>query len=287
MKKITKKLIAKYNMYATKSGWVKYQFGKVHIIFAIITALAFGFCFGMDAERSTIPELLSKEREKAISETALYYSDAVEEYTEIIHLYSGYISSANSVEKKGLRYMTKSALRGEIERVDSFMQSFEEFGAAENPLYSELENYKSEIQKTIDSGRYLYPYTDWDYEMLAFCIWHEAGSSFISMEEKMDVGCVVLNRQMQGGIGKQMIDPSIEDIINEGKNGGIIQYPYSTNEYYYVTIPDECYEAARRVLEREVVAPRGVLYQATFPQGEIYHSYYHPELGNTTYICYE
>ena len=123
--------------------------------------------------------------------------------------------------------------------------------------------------------------------MLAFCIWHEAGSSFISMEEKMDVGCVVLNRQLQGGIGKQMIDPSIEDVINEGKDGGIVQYPYSTNEYYYVTIPDECYEAARRVLEREVVAPRNVLYQATFPQGEVYHSYYHPELGNTTYICYE
>lgn len=287
MKKITKRLIAKYNMYATKSGWVKYQFGKVHIIFAIITALAFGFCFGMDIEKNSIPELLTKEREKAISETTLYYSNAVEEYTEILVHYSGYISSANSVEKKYLRYMTKSALYTEIDRVNSFMQSFEEFGASENPLYSELENYKEEIENTISSGRYLYPYTDWDYEMLAFCIWHEAGSSFISMEEKMDVGCVVLNRQLQGGIGKQMIDPSIEDIINEGKSGGIIQYPYSTNEYYSVTIPDECYEAARRVLEREVVAPRNVLYQATFPQGEIYHSYYHPELGNTTYICYE
>ena len=45
MKKITNRLIAKYNMYATKSDWVKYQFGKVHIIFAIITALAFGFVF--------------------------------------------------------------------------------------------------------------------------------------------------------------------------------------------------------------------------------------------------
>ena len=274
-------------MYATKSDWVKYQFGKVHIIFAIITALAFGFVFGMDTERQTIPELLQAEHDKTVSETALYYSDAIEEYTEILQHYSGYISSANSVEKKYLRYMTKSALYAEIDRVDNFMQSFEEFGAAENPLYGELDNYKEEIQKTIDSGRYLYPYTDWDYEMLAFCIWHEAGSTFISMEEKMDVGCVVLNRQLQGGIGKQMIDPSIEDIINEGKNGGIVQYPYSTNEYYYVTIPDECYEAARRVLEREVVAPRNVLYQATFPQGEIYHSYYHPELGNTTYICYE
>ena len=282
MRNVTKKLIAKYNMYATKSDWVKYQFGKVHIIFAIITALAFGFVFGMDTERQTIPELLQAEHDKTVSETALYYSDAIEEYIEILHHYSGYISSANSVEKKYLRYMTKSALYAEIDRVDNFMQSFEEFGAAENPLYGELNNYKEEIQKTIDSGRYLYPYTDWDYEMLAFCIWHEAGSSFISMEEKMDVGCVVLNRQLQGGIGKQMIDPSIED-----KNGGIVQYPYSTNEYYYVTIPDECYEAARRVLEREVVAPRNVLYQATFPQGEVYHSYYHPELGNTTYICYE
>lgn len=210
MRNVTKKLIAKYNMYATKSDWVKYQFGKVHIIFAIITALAFGFVFGMDTERQTIPELLQAEHDKTVSETALYYSDAIEEYTEILHHYSGYISSANSVEKKYLRYMTKSALYAEIDRVDNFMQSFEEFGAAENPLYGELDNYKEEIQNTIASGRYLYPYTDWDYEMLAFCIWHEAGSSFISMEEKMDVGCVVLNRQLQGGIGKQMIDPSIE-----------------------------------------------------------------------------
>ena len=288
MNKITKKLIAKYNMYATKSGWVKYQFGKVHIIFAIITALAFGFVFGMDVERQTIPELLQAEHDKTVNETALYYSDAIEEYTEILHHYSGYISSANSVEKKYLRYMTKSALYAEIDRVDNFMQSFEEFGAAENPLYGELENYKEEIQKTIDSGRYLYPYTDWDYEMLAFGIWHEAGSSFISMEEKTDVGCVMLNRQLQGGIGKQMVDPSIEDILNEGKNGGIVQYPYSTSEYYSVTIPETCYEAARQVLEREVVAPRNVLFQATDRQGrEVYHSYYHPELDNTTYICYE
>ena len=287
MRNVTKKLIAKYNMYATKSDWVKYQFGKVHIIFAIITALAFGFVFGMDTERQTIPELLQAEHDKTVSETALYYSDAIEEYTEILHHYSGYISSANSVEKRYLRYMTKSALYAEIDRVNNLMQSFEEFGAAENPLYGELDSYKEEIQETIDSGRYLYPYTDWDYEMLAFCIWHGAGSSFMKKKKKMDVGCVVLNRQLQGGIGKQMIDPSIEDIINEGKDGGSVQYPYSTNEYYYVTIPDECYEAARRVLEREVVAPRNVLYQATFPQGEVYHSYYHPELGNTTYICYE
>ena len=63
-------------------------------------------------------------------------------------------------------------------------------------------------------------------EMLAFCISREAGSTFISMEEKMDVGCVVLNRQLQGGISKQLIDPSIEDIINESNNS---QYPYSTD----------------------------------------------------------
>ena len=87
MRNVTKKLIAKYNMYATKSDWVKYQFGKVHIIFAIITALAFGFVFGMDTERQTIPELLQAEHDKTVSETALYYSDAIEEYTEILHHY--------------------------------------------------------------------------------------------------------------------------------------------------------------------------------------------------------
>lgn len=287
MKKITKKLIAKYSMYATKSGWVKYQFGKVHIVFLIITSLAFGFVFGMANERLDTEKKVQEAYEKASYEVTLKYGDEIDERNETISRYSGYIAQASSVEKKYFRYMTKSALRAEVERVEAFMSSFEDFGASENPLYSELENYKSEILSTIEKGRYLYPYTDWDYEMLAFCIWHEAGSTFISMEEKMDVGCVVLNRQMQGGISKTLLNPTIEDIINEGKNGGITQYPYSTSEYYSVTIPDECYEAARRVLEREVVAPRGVLYQATFPQGQVYHSYYHPELGNTTYICYE
>ena len=77
----------------------------------------------MDTERQTIPELLQAEHDKTVSETVLYYSDAIEEYTEILHHYSGYISSANSVEKKYLRYMTKSALYAEIDRVDNFMQS--------------------------------------------------------------------------------------------------------------------------------------------------------------------
>lgn len=286
MKKITKKLIAKYEKYVTKSGWVKYQFGKVHIMFAIITALAFGYCFGVDVEREKIPSLLEVQREKVTAEVSQMYSDEIDEYNEVLSTYTGYISQASSVEKKYFRYMTKSALKAEIARVESFMASFEDFGASENPLYSELENYKKEIENTIATGRYLYPYTDWDYEMMAYCIYKEAGSSFVSMEEKTDVGCVVLNRQLQGGIGGNLIDPSIEDVLNEGKNGGIIQYPYSTDGYWSVTIPDDCYEAARQVLEREVVAPRNVLYQATFKQGEVYHWYYHPELGDYTYICY-
>lgn len=286
MKKITKKLIAKYEKYVTKSGWVKYQFGKVHIMFAIITALAFGYCFGVDIEREKIPSLLEAQREEVTAEVSQMYSDEIDNYNEVLSTYTGYISHASSVEKKYFRYMTKSALKAEIVRVESFMQSFEEFGASENPLYSELENYKKEIENTIATGRYLYPYTDWDYEMMAYSIFREAGSSFISMEEKTDVGCVLLNRQLQGGIGGNLIDPAIEDILNEGKNGGIIQYPYSTSAYWSTTIPDDCYEAARQVLEREVVAPRNVLYQATFKQGEVYHWYYHPELGDYTYICY-
>lgn len=284
--RIINNLITKYKQYEANSGWVKYRFDKVHIVFAIITALAFGFVFGVANERIVTEEKIHEAYTRAEADAQALYGNEIVEKNETIARYSGYISQASSVEKKYFRYMTKSALQAEIVRVENFMASFEEFGASQNPLYGELENYKNEILRTIDSGRYLYPYSDWDYEMLAFCIWHEAGSTFISMEEKMDVGCVVLNRQMQGGISKTLLNPTIEDVINEGKNGGIVQYPYSTNEYYHVTIPDECYEAARRVLEREVVAPRNVLYQATFTQGEVYHSYYHPELGNTTYICY-
>lgn len=184
--------------------------------------------------------------------------------------------------------MTKSALREEKRRVSEFLESFEKFEMEDYPLYKDLQRYESQIENTLKSGHYLYPYTDWDYEMLAYAIYREAGSSLCPQEEREDVGCVILNRQMQGGINRNMIDPSIADIIDENKwNGGPIQYPYYSSEYNQNVITKDCYEAARRVLEREVVAPRNVLYQAQFRQGSgVYHVYDH-STGEKTYICYE
>ena len=98
--------------------------------------------------------------------------------------------------------------------------------------------------------------------------------------------CIHLNK---GSDDLYALTTETEDIIDENKwNGGPIQYHYYASSYDKSVITTDCYEAARKVLEREVVAPKEVIYQALFPQGsKVYHSYYHPSAGTTTYICYK
>ena len=285
MRKICNLLLQKLRK---QSEWLPLRKpATIDAVFALITFFCFVLVIGISTVQQTIPPLLDESYNLGYQEAEYKHQEEMDLWQDTLLRYDGYINNSHLTEEKYFRYMTKSALIQERLNIQSFIQSFEDFGMTNYPLYNDLKAYKEKINDTLDSGRYLYPYTDWDYEMMAYAIYREAGNC--SMEEKEDVGCVILNRQMQGGVSGRLIDPTIEDIIDENKwNGGPIQYPYYASSYDKSVITTDCYEAARRVLEREVVAPKEVIYQALFPQGsKVYHSYYHPSAGTTTYICYK
>lgn len=119
-------------------------------------------------------------------------------------------------------------------------------------------------------------YTDQDLNILAKLIWKEAGGC--PWEHKCTVGCVVLNR-----VADERFPDSIYDVVAQPKQ-------YSTSYLYgFNGIPEECYEAARAVLEGEYTIPENVVWQAEFVQGrgiwwasEVNTGWWY----SITYFCY-
>ena len=124
----------------------------------------------------------------------------------------------------------------------------------------------------------------------------EAGSSIIVDEEQCLVGSVIINRRNQGGINKNLENPTIKDIINEAGQYAICRYSkdLGRNTFYVDVnsvdlsiVSDRCKENARKVLEGEFTCPENVVFQALFTQGKVYKSFYHEApFNNTTYFCY-
>lgn len=148
----------------------------------------------------------------------------------------------------------------------------------------------------LEENNYLYPYTDEDLLLLSYMIEIEAGASITTDEEQCLVACVIINRRNQGGINKNLTNPTIKDIINEAGQYAICRYDRELGgNTFYVDVDtvdmskvsDGCKENARKVLEGEFTCPENVVFQALFTQGEIYKSFYHdPPFDNTTYFCY-
>lgn len=164
-------------------------------------------------------------------------------------------------------------------------------------LKKELENYKNgdivsveyiNLQKSLEDSQYIldneeykYPYSQIDLDTIAYAIYREAGSSWLSNRHRDLVGCVVKNRKEQGGINQNLINPTYADILDEEG-----QYPYKSSSINPEVIPDYCYESAIRVLENKVNCPSSIVWQATFKQGSgVYEKFYDNILGTTTFFC--
>lgn len=117
-----------------------------------------------------------------------------------------------------------------------------------------------------------------DLMLLAKVIQCEAGSEWISAEQKYNAGSVVLNR-----VADPRFPGNIYDVVWQAG-----QYSCATSGALFMAEPtEEVIDIARDLLLGGSRLPADVVWQAEFPQGEgVYSTYYDEVLGTTTYYCY-
>lgn len=191
--------------------------------------------------------------------------------------------------------MTKSQINNRIASLLELIEVTEKWDTMQ-AIHSQAVEELDLANTCLEENNYLYPYSEEDLLLLSYMIEIEAGASIVTDEEQCLVASVIINRRNQGGINKNLTNPTIKDIINEAGQYAICRYDRSLrrNTFYVDTttvnldrVSDRCKENARKVLEGEFTCPENVVFQALFTQGEIYKSFYHqPPFNNTTYFCY-
>lgn len=260
--------------------WDKHHLRKpdkkdaIYFIVAFATlGFSFGVSLGASAENAQAQTRLTME----LSAQAVYYDGLLQEKQD---LYDSVVGA--DIEDVDFSTMTRSQLLERIESLKIFIDSFESFEMTDMPMYEVLNTHLEECYVVLKNGEYKNPYTEEDYSLLAYAIWKEAGSSWLSDEHRDLVGMVIINRRNQGGINKTLTNPTIADIINETG-----QYPYKSWDYDPEVIPTYCWVSAKKCLEGEVYCPENVIWQATFKQGDgVYKTFYSEKSGTTTYFCY-
>ena len=164
--------------------------------------------------------------------------------------------------------------------------------------YEPRSNYMAEMLEAVCAGDYAagaeaaarraekiramklaYPQIDFEeLWLLSKIIYAEAGSAWLSMDWKMAVGEVVLNR---------MASPEFPDTMRE-----VLEQPgqyYGKNNPYFDGLKPspECAEAARRLLEGErVLGEPSVVFQSNYLLGSgVFLELQDPWLGST-YLCF-
>lgn len=189
--------------------------------------------------------------------------------------------------------LTKSQLLDRLDKINALIASAEALSMGDTSLVTQARIEVECINKALENGSYLYPYSDNDLNVIAYMMFDEAGDNLFTDEEQMLVGCVILNRRNMGGINGKMTNPSILDVINErGQYAIAVKTGYKFNgsngKVSLDKIPERCYNNARKVLEHKYTCPENVVYQSLGKQGSgVYKSFYHgAPYYNTTYFCY-
>lgn len=199
------------------------------------------------------------------------------------------------IEQADYTLMTKSQINERIASLSELIGATEKWTSLSN-IYAQAITELDRATAHLEENNYLYPYSEEDLLLLSYMIEIEAGASIVTDEEQCLVASVIINRRNQGGINKNLINPTIKDIINEAGQYSICRYDRNLGRNtFYVDVDtinlsrvsDRCKENARKVLEGEFICPENVVFQALFVQGEIYKSFYHgAPFNNTTYFCY-
>ncbi|MEG1563854.1 MAG: cell wall hydrolase [Bacteroides sp.] len=120
-------------------------------------------------------------------------------------------------------------------------------------------------------------YTEEELTLLSKIIQAEAGSSWLSLEWKMCVGNVVINR-----VSSPKFPDTIKKVLEQPG-----QYYGKNSKYFNNIVPSEkSVEAAKRLLEGERLLPESVVFQANFVQGSGVHTALYDSKLGWTYFCY-
>lgn len=106
-----------------------------------------------------------------------------------------------------------------------------------------------------------FEYTQEDVDILAAVMY---GEEYPNRYEMMLAGSVVLNRVLD-----ERFPGTIKDVVYE-ICGPYEQYAPRTKGFIGAELPEECYQLARILLDHGSIAPRDVVYQAHFNQGEVF-----------------
>ena len=125
-------------------------------------------------------------------------------------------------------------------------------------------------------------WTDYELDLLAAVIYHEAGSDECSDRHQQLVGQVVINR-----MNSDEFPNTIYDVITQVKPN--IQYSTYKNVVRDAgnrdIIPQRCYDNALAVLNSEVECPDNIVWQANFKQGSGVYEEMHTSYS-VSYFCY-
>ena len=187
--------------------------------------------------------------------------------------------------------LTKTPLLKMKEELEVLVECYGKLNESNPETYGEIYNeiiaVYNECNTVLNDGTYQYPYSDKELALMAKAIMREQGDNRSPDEAQMLVGCVILNRQANGGISGKIENPTILDVLQEpGQYGHGVSVNYRWN-MDMSDVTDKVWENARRVLEREYTAPSNVVFQATFKQGTgVYKQFENEGYNNTTYFCY-
>ena len=133
----------------------------------------------------------------------------------------------------------------------------------ENEALQRENEYLLETSEYVYNGYWNYNYDHEDVEVLAGVMY---GENWISGRyEMMLTGSVVLNRVLD-----KRFPNNIHDVVYQ-IDGGYEQYAPRTKRLIGSSeVPEICYDLARILLDYGPIAPRNVVYQAHFNQGEVF-----------------
>ena len=261
---------------------------KIDILFGCVSVI----CVLISFHLSTVDGLRDKNAQLMSINDELV--STVEEYGPLDELVAqATMVSEPIIEEVDFSAMVKSELIQYIDKLDMFAQCFADFNinTKNNNTYEAVLKEYDRAVNALNNGEYKLPYSDNDFKLLAYATMKEQGDSRNSDECQKLVASVILNRQKKNGINGTLINPTIEDIINEEG-----QYHFAIISGYNINIKtidmsivtDKVKNNVLDVLEGRYTCPDNVVFQATFTQGSgVYKSFYNEGYGTTTYFCYE
>ena len=209
------------------------------------------------------------------SEQSQFEADDEEPYGELI-IESGLVEADESSDDEALRIEVQyDGFDPDVNYMDIIIQSCLDGNAEAGREAAEARNKKIKaLEMTVQPIDYD------DLNELSKIITSEAGSDWLSMEWKMRIGEVVLNR-----VASPEYPNTIYDVIHQTNP---IQYDRANGTWFKTLIPyKNCVIAAARLLNGErLINEPSVVYQAQSKQGSgvylaMYDSYY-----GYTYLCY-